>query len=492
MKILIQCGDHFENQFRIILLARCLQRLGHEPIILLYTRGKGNIFRLEKIETIFLNDYFPSSPKTKAHEDKGDEIIWKGLRVSDFIEIEAKRRPEIAWPSKIRATTENVKKHVRALERVLQEQNPDRIVIWNGYTGYVANTLRLMSEKEGIETAYIERGLFKDSLFIDKKGVNGGSTISSISPDIFDALEISDNKNLYITKTFLDRTPHHRRESIKQKTIFFPLQVQLDTNILLYSPYRTMREAFLQIYNNLNSPNTQFVVRPHPEEDSIQKTNIPRLQNVSIQEGETLDHWISESDLVVTINSTVGLEALLQAKSVICLGKSIYSSIRTLADFGNTKIDEKQNTLEVRKYLAYLISNNLIKSDSLWNLDVVRKQLSIENGETALEIPHTINKRLISEKIHSFQSAVSISLDFSPNERLNLTYRNYSVPVDRNWIMKIAAELLPNKKLVINRDCLQTSEIKIVGEKWNGKAEDAELILDLYGNPLAINGKRIA
>ena len=144
-------------------------------------------------------------------------------------------------------------------------------------------------------------------------GVNGASSLNALTPAIVDNFSLSDEDSSF-TKQLFNINPQSTDSASPKKhlNIFFPLQVQLDTNIILYCKFRTMRETFLDIYSALNSQGSSFLIRPHPEETPDTLVNIPRFDNVEVSSEKSLDHWLDWSDLVVTINSTVGLEALIK------------------------------------------------------------------------------------------------------------------------------------------------------------------------------------
>ena len=174
-RVLIQCGDHFENQCRILPLTQTLQKLGHEPIVMLYTKGRGDIFRRTGVPIVYLNDYLKRV--RPADNLKDDTAIARGISTRDLISVEGRRRPRISWPGQLRRTRLDAQRYLFAIERILDEWHPNKVAVWNGFTGYAANSLRMLCEKRGIWSAYLERGLVPGSLFIDKEGVNGASSL---------------------------------------------------------------------------------------------------------------------------------------------------------------------------------------------------------------------------------------------------------------------------------------------------------------------------
>ncbi len=492
MRVLIQCGDHFENQSRVFLLAREIFKSGHEPVILMYAPNSGNIFKNAGIKVVALNNFLvpPTQQKNTL-----DTVVYKHLKVKDFLTVEAKRRPDLTWPSRQARTSETLYRHLKALQQIIESVKPDHIVVWNGFTGFVANVLRILCEVDNIPSSFIERGLFKDSIFIDQEGVNGAASINHVEAACFDPSVLSPHDREMLSDYFnLKRVttldPAQDSPELKGKrVVFFPLQVQLDTNIVLYSQYKSMREAFFKIYEKLNDDNTVFVLRPHPEESPEQKLNIPRLANVIVSMDKDLQYWISRCDLVVTINSTVGLEALIEHKPVVCLGGSIYSAFANLASLDHPHIDAVACESELMGYLGYFMRHNLIKSDSPWNQQVIGAQLRLTPELATREIPLDALLAELKAQLNLVPKPLTVKLAFSFDTRLNLTYRKISESVDKGWIKQLLNKYLDHGEIRFAEDDELRIDILIIAENQGFSASDATLVIDLYGNCLAINGK---
>ncbi|HEE9762614.1 hypothetical protein ACF8LD_17620 [Pseudomonas sp. zbq_5] len=478
MKILIQCGDHFENQNRIMTLASTLRDLGCTPIVLLYSNKKGRYFENEGIKTIAFEDHIPSTPVPSSTTI--ESLLENGITYNDVLQPEQRRRPRVGWPGQRARTINDIYRHYTSLNSIIALCQPEKIVIWNGFTGYVANILRLIAENRDIPRAYLERGLLKNSLFIDRLGVNGASSLNEITPAILDEFSISGQERQRIVKLF-DLAPAPPENNSKAgKNIFFPLQVQLDTNIIMYSKYKSMREAFFEIYDAFNTEANNFLVRPHPEELPETAPNIPRYGNIRVSSLQTLDHWLDWADLVVTINSTVGLEALIKGKKVVSLGDSIYSSAGLTSTLtSELGLSNEAARERLIKYLAYLTSSNLLLREGTENHFAIAKQLdiSLDNYSPKHEILH---------KQEPIIETVYIELDVPLNSALDLTYRKNKVKIDQQWIISIARNHILAKKysIVPHRMSPASSDaIKIVSEGRSVKSDKRfKKTIDIYGN----------
>lgn len=480
--ILIQCGDHFENQKRVFLLARELKAVGCEPIILMYKKknSSGNIFSVNKIKVFYLSDFFHKKPPTQQNLDFNSPILGINLKVLDFIEYEVKRRPRISWPSQIRKTSMDVFRYVEAINDIINTIKPSHIVIWNGFTGYVANILRVLSINKNIKHSFIERGLLKNSIFIDTQGVNGASFLAKIDSFIDVGVNIINHNFIkeYVYSIFpLLCYKKENRDILSplyknKRIIFFPLQVQLDTNIIMYSKYNTMREAFFEIYNHLNSKDTLFILRPHPEEDKNTPLNIPILDNVIVSTDKTLEYWIENCDLVVTINSTVGLESLLSGKPVICLGKSIYSSLKCLSTYNNFIKDERVILNEVINYLYFLLNNNLIIENNKFNNNVINNIFGVSSS--SISSYH-------EDYLHITHSEVTIYFDFCSVLELDLTYRKNKEPITIDYIKSMLSMYFNIEKINFTKN-KKEADVIITDKSYKDiNFIDNVKYIDIYG-----------
>ena len=461
-------------------LAMGLKEAGHSPTILLYSKAKGRYFENNGIQTISLD---ANEPKNIL--DKGvtiDSFLEAGIKYSDVMTAEARRRPIVGWPGQRAKTIRDIHRIHKTIANIIESTKPEKIIIWNGFTGWVANILRFVCEQRKIECAFLERGLLKGSLFIDRMGVNGASSLNGLSPSIVDNFSLSDEDTSFIKQLFnIDPQTSENVTPKKRLNIFFPLQVQLDTNIILYCKYRTMRETFLDIYSNLNSQGSSFLIRPHPEETSDALINIPRFDNVKVSSEKNLDHWLDWSDLVVTINSTVGLEALIKGKQVISLGQSIYSSAGLTNDLNEKDLSKGVNYQRLIKYLGWLLKSNLLLPNGPYNDSVLSAQLGITS-----EIIAPAENEKGSKAAKPQVDIATVHLAFPLNSTLDLTYRKNKTPITKDWLTEITKKHIDAKQYEFSTSRKPNKDrysIKIVNECKSAKPDyKFSKTIDIYGN----------
>ena len=111
--------------------------------------------------------------------------------------------------------------------------------------------------------------------------------------------------------------------NIEEKFVFFPLQVSHDSQLLIHSSYDN-RLGILKAIEIAENMKLELVVKIHPAETSLENIeSILKMQEklgFKIVESNAFD-LIRSAELVVTINSSAGLEALILEKSVVGAGR---------------------------------------------------------------------------------------------------------------------------------------------------------------------------
>ena len=249
-------------------------------------------------------------------------------------------------------------------------------IIWNGQQ-LLGRTISKVCERYGVQRKFLEISNLPDKLFVDSLGVNALSTISA-DPTVIDALPMpgEDEHRRWLvdyerykarplpqSQTFagrkavaalnyalkfatrgVARTSLHTirirggaaaqrqaqntllKDLSAQPYVFLPLQVSGDTQIKLHSDVDNA--GAIEIAHGLASKvGDRLLVKLHPaENDAAMIAEIVRLQKAysfDIVAAPTTE-LIRHAQMVVTINSTVGLEALLYGKDVVSLGRCFY------------------------------------------------------------------------------------------------------------------------------------------------------------------------
>ncbi|ACC72428.1 capsular biosynthesis protein [Paraburkholderia phymatum] len=249
-------------------------------------------------------------------------------------------------------------------------------VMWNGQQ-LICRAVGHACSTYGVRVRFLELSNLPEKLFADDEGVNALSTVAR-DPSIIDRFSMPDlseherwlrryeeykrrplpqsqtsirRKGLsllnYAVKVLTQGVGRKRLDRsrasngvrlpaiassigedalISRRYVFLPLQVSGDTQIKLHSDVDNL-EAIRIALELAESEGMDLIVKLHPaENDRAVIDEIARLQTIhqfQIVTTAAVD-LIKHAAMVVTINSTVGLEAMLYGKKVVALGRCLY------------------------------------------------------------------------------------------------------------------------------------------------------------------------
>lgn len=186
---------------------------------------------------------------------------------------------------------------------------------------------------------------------------------------------------------------------------------QSHANVIFPDMFAWLDEILEQISKH---PDTLFVIRAHPDElrpgkesrESVsdwvnQKkvTNLPNITFIDADEMISSYELIEHAKFVMVYNSTVGLEAAIKGKPVLCGGKARYTQMETVylpksRDEFHTMfsrflvdgeihvprhfIENARKMLYAQFFIASLPFDNFLESDGIWNGFVTLKDFSME------------------------------------------------------------------------------------------------------------------
>lgn len=436
---IIQCGDHFENQSRILPLALHLDAAGIKPVVLLYSRAASRLFGHHAIETVYLDDYRKDAGLVNAVFPFDYEKIFQIERARTYHRFNT--------PGKVRREKEKINRDFSAINRILEAYAPRYVFIWNGFTGNVANLLRVVcSSRPELSTWYMERSFFNSSLFIDPSGVNAAASIAKYFDDSYEEHEIPGD---YIEGKGADALQDS--DAIKpfdSNYIFLPLQVQTDTNSILYSPYiKKMRVLVIAIADAVSYVNQKLgrdlkvIVRQHPEEVD-KNLNLPLHPIVYYRNEGSIRDWCFHSQAVVNVNSTVGMEALYLGKKVVSFGRSLYSHDRIQTAASPDNINKELLSLlganetafdkdQVESFFKFLFFYNTCNLDNF--PDCVREKIGTDTESREKQFSQDgVFKDFLTGKDN-----IKVACYLSHKTRLNLTYRTSEVEVSPDLYRKM-------------------------------------------------------
>lgn len=247
------------------------------------------------------------------------------------------------------------------------EKSGKALIIWNNYGDLVYEQPKYIKKcelyrrfkKEGKEAYVVERGALPDSIFIDRHGFLLDS--DSYNKEKWNKeLTIDQLKNVkkYIKGFVSDASSLESQSSSRlssqefyekigvnpndyKKIVFVPMQMHNDTVMILWADWVkdlfNFQDTISQIAKEKND--ILFIVKNHPNEEL--RHHMLSSKNVKIVDDLHYKDCISYSDCVVTINSGVGLQAMMWNKPVGIVGKAFYQF-----DEINTKLNSEKDVLK--------------------------------------------------------------------------------------------------------------------------------------------------
>jgi len=144
---------------------------------------------------------------------------------------------------------------------------------------------------------------------------------------------------------------------VDKKIAFLPLQLFDDANLRRFSPYDSLSDVVLDVVPRLSEAGYVTIIKPHPSskhrkgslfENLLARQKLAPWANSVVWCPEevtvTNARFFSLADVVVTVNSSVGFEALYYDKPVVVLGDAAYKSQGTfpsLDDILSGKFDRE-------------------------------------------------------------------------------------------------------------------------------------------------------
>jgi len=283
-----------------------------------------------------------------------------------------------------------------AYELMFEAVQPDVVLTWNGVALLQKAPVHL-AEREGVPCFFLERGLLPDTLVVDPQGVNYASHIGGdgwlsrpVPEPTADEAEQARRYCRALTERRRSVVNHGRdaseravREALAippdSRVVLLPLQLEQDSNILYNSPhYKTMPDIIRDVAGALaHRDDVVTVIKSHPEDgDRLAELRALCGDRVRLSHDLSLHALLDVADVVVTVTSTVGLEALTQGKPVVVLGLPVYAGKGFTHDLdrpdalpgllGRALADAEQGRFEQGAFLRFLVY--LLKS-CLFRLD---------------------------------------------------------------------------------------------------------------------------
>lgn len=219
----------------------------------------------------------------------------------------------------------------RHLHRALAT-DPSRVaLVFNGYLAPNA-VLALAAEELSMKRLFLENGFYPGTMQADPRGINALSTLPREAA-FYDRLPEETlgggwPGDFEIRKSKLkDGNSPAAAKALPESYIFVPFQVPSDMQILALSPWI---KSMVQLHGEVAAladafPERRFVIKEHPSFPLSIQDVVRAHSHIHFANSANTRELIEGADAVITVNSTVGLEALTLGKKVITLGDAHYA-----------------------------------------------------------------------------------------------------------------------------------------------------------------------
>jgi hypothetical protein len=338
---------------------------------------------------------------------------------------------------------------MREFEHLLDQAKPQAVIVFNGMF-YPEAVVRFLAKRRDIPVYTHEVGMLPLSAFF----TSGEATAYPI--EIPDSFQLSRKQEKRLDDYLANRIsgkfstagvefwpemraldPAFEREMQAYKNV-----VPIFTNVIFDTSQAHANVVFPHMFAWLETvlqsvrahPETLFVIRAHPDElrpgkESAESVadwvmnqhvlDIPNVRFINAREYISSYDLIKAAKFIMVYNSTIGLEASILGKPVLCAGKARYTQVPTVF-FPQTKLDFRvkleeflsDDLIEVPKefltnsrrvlysqlFMASLPFDSYLKEEKLWKGYVgVRNfkidALKVQNSSTISTILHGIQKK---------------------------------------------------------------------------------------------------
>ncbi len=209
---------------------------------------------------------------------------------------------------------------------LLKREQPKNLVMWNGSHRY-CQLLRALKPAD-CGTFFFENGLLPDTTTLDAKGVNFQNSVPRDQAFYLNYPDASDDDQGDVV--LIPRKPRVSDLvpiELPASYIFIPFQDDRDTQVRLFSPWvGNMRELFALGERLAAETGKTVVFKEHPSSREVYPDlHLRTHERLLFANGNATQQLIEQSDFVITLNSTVGLESLLLGKPVLTLGQAFFN-----------------------------------------------------------------------------------------------------------------------------------------------------------------------
>jgi capsular polysaccharide export protein len=214
----------------------------------------------------------------------------------------------------------------------------DAVAVWNGSRDVALAAVRA-ARSLGKPVVYVENGFLPGTVQIDLQGVNFESSLAALTPQevwamdlppsAFEAAEHIEYRQRPLGRdTGLADQPEPLPDDLPSEFVLFAAQVHDDSQIVRFSPhFRSIDSAIRYAAEECAAVGLAMVVKEHPSDHGRVdyeplKASLPDVRFVQKADNAAL---IQMCGAFVTVNSSMGLQAVDVGKPVFTLGDAAYN-----------------------------------------------------------------------------------------------------------------------------------------------------------------------
>ncbi|WP_430460503.1 hypothetical protein ACQUQU_14965 [Thalassolituus sp. LLYu03] len=207
-------------------------------------------------------------------------------------------------------------------QQALIRSQATHVLLWNGLK-FRQRVVMAAARAAGMQTLVMENGLLPGMTTMDARGVN---FLNSVPRDPAFFMSYSGH-----WPTRSSPVPQ-RPDGLPPAYIFIPFQVNTDSQIVLFSPWLkdmfALTDALLKAEQALGEKMPCVVMKTHPACDQdytgLAASLAEKSQRIQLWQSGDTQALIRHASAVATINSTVGIEALVANIRTLVLGQAFY------------------------------------------------------------------------------------------------------------------------------------------------------------------------
>lgn len=283
--------------------------------------------------------------------------------------------------------------YVKIIKQIHHRKPFDYIVCWG--TNYA---VKQAAKELGIGFIDMELGCsrkpFMDSLVADPWGVNGSSALSQTDINDFKDIPPSDVINDFLFSGGINSQAYESKFSYinatqilnkigDKKVALISLQLYDDANQVHYSPFKSVKDVLEKILPILTVKGYVCLIKEHPMSNVRKGSEVANLEAKLYALDFNNVVWITYkdkniqnstlfqiADVVITVNSSSGFEAIFYEKPVVVLGNAVYKITNvfpTLENYLDGKFNYELYRTHIGKIRNFFLNFYLLPRNKMNN-----------------------------------------------------------------------------------------------------------------------------